>query len=82
MLWSKLAAYYSRLRVWVDLNHNGISEPGELFRLADLGISSISLKYQPNRWTDAYGNRFSYRAEIVRQGKVEWTYDVYLRLRE
>ena len=45
-------AIYAHLRVWVDSNHNGVSDPGELLSLPQLGISSISLKYQRRRWTD------------------------------
>ena len=71
-------AVFSKLMVWVDLNHNGISDPGELHSLADFGISSISLKYEANQWTDIYGNRFGYRASIVRYGGVQPIYDVYL----
>ncbi|MGQ0750832.1 MAG: type I secretion C-terminal target domain-containing protein, partial [Betaproteobacteria bacterium] len=36
-------ADFSRLLVWQDLNHNGISEADELSLLADHGIVSISL---------------------------------------
>ena len=34
---------YSQLQIWQDLNHDGISDPGELSGLADLGIKSIAL---------------------------------------
>ncbi|MEK1894684.1 MAG: type I secretion C-terminal target domain-containing protein, partial [Rhizobium sp.] len=34
---------FSKLTVWQDLNHNGISDSGELSSLADHAISSISL---------------------------------------
>ena len=34
---------FDGLVVWQDANHNGVSETGELTKLGDLGISSISL---------------------------------------
>ena len=71
-------AVYSQLRVWIDKNHDGISQPDELFSLAQLGITSISLSYQPAPWTDTYGNKFSSRTLFVRNGKVQWADDVYL----
>jgi hypothetical protein len=71
-------AVYSKLRVWVDLNHNGVSDPGELFSLSQLGISSISLKYEKSRWTDVFGNRFGRKTGIVRNGPPQWIYTVHL----
>ena len=73
---------FSRLRLWVDKNHNGISEPGELLTMDQAGISAISLNYQDKKWVDAYGNQFRYRAKIVLsgqgQGPDHWAYDVIL----
>jgi len=37
---------FSDLRIWRDLNQNGITDAGELTTLADEGIASISLTYQ------------------------------------
>ena len=60
-------AVYSRLRVWVDKNHDGISQPDEVRTLAELGITSISLSYQPAPWTDAFGNKFISRTAFTRE---------------
>ena len=74
---------FSRLRLWVDKNHDGISEPGELFTMQQAGITAISLSYGPMKWTDAYGNQFINRTMIVRAqgpgvGQGQWAYDVIL----
>jgi len=78
----KSDAVFSKLLVWVDKNHNGFSEPGELLTMQQAGIQSISLKYQTEKWTDAYGNQFRYRAKVAfvgnGQGADHWAYDVVL----
>jgi hypothetical protein len=75
-------AVFSKLLVWVDKNHNGISEPGELLTMQQAGIQSISLHYALSRWTDAYGNQFRYRSKITFVGGGpagdRYVYDVML----
>lgn len=76
-------AIYNRLRIWVDKNHNGIGEPGELMTLQLAGIKSISLDYQDAHYTDAYGNQFRYRSRTSwidpkQNGIDHWAYDVIL----
>jgi hypothetical protein len=53
-------AVYKSLRIWIDSNHDGISQPGELHTLASLGINSISLNYKEGDGTDQFGNLFKY----------------------
>lgn len=54
-------AVYSHLLVWIDANHDGISQPGELKTLQEVGIFRIDLKYTLLPFVDRYGNRFRYR---------------------
>jgi hypothetical protein len=52
------------LRLWQDLNHDGISQPSELHTCDSLGVSRFDLDFHESRRTDRYGNRFRYRAKI------------------
>jgi hypothetical protein len=74
-------AVYGKLRVWVDANHNGITEPGELHTLRELGIVRIGLTYRLAKYVDQFGNRFRYVARIWdMDGKPhDVCYDVFLK---
>jgi hypothetical protein len=72
---------YSFLRLWVDTNHNGISEPSELFALTTLGVKTLQLAYKEKRNSDVFGNRFRYRAEVKDYQDAQlgrWAWDVFL----
>jgi hypothetical protein len=78
---SQLDSVFTNLRLWQDVNHNGFSEATELHTLPELGIAIIDLDYKEARRTDAYGNRFRYRAKVrdVRGAQVgRWAWDVFL----
>lgn len=77
---------YSALRIWIDANHDGISQPNELHTLAELGVESLDLGYKESRRVDEFGNVFRYKARVNKKaagGKGEasevghWAYDVF-----
>jgi len=76
-------AVFSRLRLWIDENHDGISQSNELHTLPELGAYSISLKYSDSHFRDQNGNWFHYSSSLnpdrqdgtSRDGRID--YDVF-----
>lgn len=78
---SKYDAVLSSLRLWQDTNHNGVSEPGELHKVKDLGLKAIYLDYKTSKRVDEHGNRFRYRAKVTDTRDAQlgrWAWDVLL----
>jgi hypothetical protein len=74
---------FRSLRLWRDVNHNGISETEELFGLSTLDVKAIDLDYSRSRRVDEHGNQFKYRGRVRdEQGASvgRWAWDVFLIL--
>jgi len=75
-------AIFSQLKLWQDLNHNGVSESSELKALTGL-IEGIDLNYKESKRTDQNGNQFRYRAKVFGPGGQQggrWAWDVFLKV--
>ena len=72
---------FNSLRLWRDINHNGVSETVELHALPNLGLRKIQLDYRPSRRTDVHGNQFRYRSRVKDAQDAQlgrWAWDVFL----
>lgn len=72
---------FSQLRLWTDVNHNGLSENNELRRLSNSPIRILELNYHESRRYDEHGNWFRYRARVLDERRAQvgrWAWDVFL----
>ncbi|MHB1529899.1 MAG: calcium-binding protein [Acidiferrobacteraceae bacterium] len=67
---------YRELRVWVDANHDGVCQPGELETLPQAGVASLSLD-DHRVGTQQHGNTLAYEStDTDTHGRVHRTADV------
>lgn len=53
------------LRLWQDLNHNGLSSSDELLTLDSQGVAYLALRYNISHHTDVHGNLYRYVSVAV-----------------
>jgi hypothetical protein len=74
-------AVFANLRLWLDGNHNGLSEAAELSDLASAGWRDIDLAYHVINRRDRYGNLMRYMSlAAVESGGQRPIYDVFLQV--
>lgn len=73
-------AVYARLRVWTDINHDGVSQDSELSTLSAASVTRMSLDFRLSSRTDRWRNVFRYRSK-AEGPRTPWIYDVLLRIR-
>lgn len=71
---------YSQLRVWQDLNQNGISEAEEMFTLSELNIDTINTAYTTSSTIDQYGNEHKQIGTFTSNGETYNINDVWFRV--
>lgn len=82
----KRDAVFSKLMLWIDRNHNGISDLDELTGLGSAGIYNVSTVAQKMNDHDEHGNRITMRApfdmvDASGARHTDWAYDVYFTTR-
>lgn len=72
----------SGIALWIDDNHDGIAQPGEMFTFRDKGVEGIvASQYRESHWTDSAGNKFRYAAPVqLSSGRKTRSFDVFLVL--
>jgi hypothetical protein len=56
-------AAFQDLCVWVDANHDGVSQPDEILTLEQAGIVRLAYDYVETRRQDSHGNLFRYKSK-------------------
>ncbi|MDR1487332.1 MAG: hypothetical protein LBT62_04995, partial [Deltaproteobacteria bacterium] len=67
------------LKIWRDLNQNGITDIGELFTLEDLSIESLNINYTETNQTINNGNYiYGTASYVTNDGYLHEIADVFL----
>ena len=70
-------AIFNHLGLWVDSNHDGISQSQEMVTLHEAQVQAISLGYRVRDERDEHGNWFRFHSGYWRLGEYHRTTDVY-----
>jgi len=68
---------WNDLLLWIDANHNGITDPGELRHITASAITGIDLDYHWTGRRDQSGNHFGFEGSLHEGKAVRPFYDVF-----
>ncbi len=70
---------FKRLRLWIDHNHDGVSQSVELNTLSEMGVKSLSINGERSgTHKDSYGNDLSLQSDFQKEdGSTGQLIDVY-----
>ena len=72
---------WPQLILWIDTNHDGVSQREELHTPAEFGLTGIDLHVRSENRRDAYGNFFHYAARAYFGNQARVIYDVFFAAR-
>lgn len=72
-------AIWDTLRLWVDRNHNGVSEPDEVATLPASGVVGLSLFYWEANEMDGHANTHRFKGFYLKRQRVPGGHTVLLR---
>lgn len=70
---------WSLLLLWEDRNHDGVSQPEEIGRVIESGITRLGVDCRYTGRRDPNGNALAYKAMLWRDGHAAPYYDVYFK---
>jgi hypothetical protein len=71
-------AIYRSLLLWIDSNHDGISQPEELHPPAEMSVTGIPLAYTHKSYKDDKGNNFRFENFVSMESDRHQAWDVVL----
>ncbi len=71
---------WTRLLLWSDANHDGVSQPQELRPITAAGITALELSYHEVGRRDEHGNMLRFQAHVISGPHRKPFYDVFLRV--
>ena len=81
---NKKDVVYGQLRLWRDVNFDGVSTPNELFTLERMSVKAIDLNYDPGFFErDIYGNETIYKSVIqYYDGSLDLIFDLWFNYKK